>query len=229
METIPTIAVPEEVLFNWQEIADLLADILEVPAALIMRVKEPYIEVFISSLSDGNPYHPGDREILKNSGLYCETVIKTDSRLLVPDALSDPAWAQNPDVKLNMISYLGLPIRAPDGRAFGTICVLDKKPNAYDPSVVTLLEKFRDLIESNLGLVHMNQILGSRNKKLDDVIKELQVLRGIVPICAECHSIRDDHDEWQPFNQYLRSEPGTELSHTICPTCRKKLYPDLSQ
>jgi len=227
METISHLYVPDEVQTNWQDIADLLAEILDVPAALVMRISEPHIEVFISSLSEGNPYHPGDREILHNSGLYCETVIKSQDKLLVPDALSDPEWAHNPDVKLNMISYLGFPIRTPEGHPFGTICVLDNKPNAYNATIIKLLEKFRDFIEYNLGIVHMNQVLGSRNQRLIDTIEELQVLRGIVPICAECHSIRDEHEDWHTFDEYLRSEPGTKLSHTICPTCKKKLYPAL--
>mgnify|MGYP001953189988 CR=1 FL=1 len=71
------------------------------------------------------------RSILFDSGLYCETVIKSGKQLLVPDALADKDWENNPDVELNMISYLGFPILFPDGNPFGTICVLDNKKNAY--------------------------------------------------------------------------------------------------
>ena len=38
-----------------------------------------------------------------------KTVIKTKDKLLVPDALADVDWKNNPDVKLNMVSYLGFP------------------------------------------------------------------------------------------------------------------------
>jgi GAF domain-containing protein len=64
-----------------------------------------------------------------NPGLYCETVMKTRQPLLVPNAVRDEQWQPSPDIKLEMISYLGVPIVCPDGEVFGTICVLDKKPN----------------------------------------------------------------------------------------------------
>lgn len=64
-----------------------------------MRLRDPYIEVFVSSQHKGNPYHPGDKELVWNSGLYCETVIKTKEKLFVPDALADDKWKNNPDVK----------------------------------------------------------------------------------------------------------------------------------
>lgn len=50
-----------------------------------MRLNDPDIEVFVSSKSEGNPYHVGDREHFWGSGLYCESVIKTQDKLLVPN------------------------------------------------------------------------------------------------------------------------------------------------
>jgi hypothetical protein len=95
-----------------------------------MRVEPPNIKVFVSSDSKGNPYEQNEVASL-NTGLYCETVMNTRKPLLVPDALIDEVWKSNPDIKLGMISYLGMPIAWPDGEVFGTICVLDNKENAY--------------------------------------------------------------------------------------------------
>ena len=71
-----TIQVPAQVIQKWQEITDLLAEILHVPAALIMKVEPPNIKVFVSSKSKGNPYERDELACL-NTGLYCETVMKT--------------------------------------------------------------------------------------------------------------------------------------------------------
>ena len=117
--------VPSEIVRKWQEIVDLTAEIMHVPSALIMRVEPPNIKVFLSSETKGNPYEPDEAAPL-NTGLYCETVMKTRQLLLVPDALRDEHWQSNPDIKPGMISYLGVPIVWPDGEVFGTICVLDK-------------------------------------------------------------------------------------------------------
>jgi hypothetical protein len=40
-----SIQVPSDIVRKWQEIVDLLAAIVHVPSALIMRVESPYIKV----------------------------------------------------------------------------------------------------------------------------------------------------------------------------------------
>ena len=124
-----------QIVGDWQRIVDLLAKIVNVPAGLIMRLDQGELEVLVSSQSKGNPYTVGAREIMENSGLYCETVIKSNDILKVPNALIDDAWKNNPDVKLNMISYLGLPLHYPDGNSFGTLCLLDNKENHYSEEI----------------------------------------------------------------------------------------------
>src|ERR1700688_3384510 len=101
-----SIEVPSEIVRKWQEIVNLLAEIMHVPSASIMRVDPPHIKVFVSSTSEGNPCEPGALD----TGPYCETVMKTGQPLLVPDALENEAWKANPHVRLGMISYLGVPI-----------------------------------------------------------------------------------------------------------------------
>ncbi len=147
--------VPGDVVANWQMTINVLAELVQVPAALIMRVHPREIEVFISSESNGNVYEKGEHAPL-DTGLYCETVMSTRQELLVPDALNDPLWNSNPDIELGMISYLGLPLIWPNGDIFGTICILDIKHNAYSKTYRTLLERFRDNIQFSLESVYKN-------------------------------------------------------------------------
>ena len=221
------IEVPLDFLLHWQEIVDILADVVDIPAALIMRYSEPYIEVFVSSERKGNPYKPGDKEHFEGSGLYCETVIKTQQKLLIPSALEDPKWRNNPDIKLGMISYLGYPILLPDKKPFGTLCVLDEKTNEFSQNFEKLMLKFRNLIESNLEMIYMNQILGDKNRRLIDYLFEIQALRGLVPICSHCKSIRDEEQNWHEIEEYILKNPVAEFSHSICPKCMKKYYQDI--
>lgn len=221
--------IPESAQEKWQNIIDIIAELLNIPAALIMRLVESDIEVFIASHSQGNPYHPGDHEHFEGSGLYCETVIKTNGKLLVPNALADNAWKNNPDVKLNMISYLGFPILYPDGKPFGTICVLDNKENAYSDTYEKLIEKFREVIQDELALIHMNAVLGEKNKTLSDYLDEIKVLRGIVPICSSCKKIRDDNGTWNSLESYISKTPDAEFTHGLCPECQKKYFGKYSE
>ena len=213
-------------LNKWQNIVDIVAEIIKVPAALIMRLSESDIEVFISSNSQDNPYKPGDREAFFDSGLYCEAVINSNDKLLVSNAIEDSKWKNNPDIKLNMISYLGYPIRHPNGIPFGTICVLDNKQNKYNESFENLILHFRDILEHQLELLHINKLLGEENKDLSDFILEIKTLRGIIPICAQCKKIRDDEGYWTQVEKYVEDRSSAKFSHGLCGECADDLYGD---
>jgi hypothetical protein len=153
-------------------------------------------------------------------------VIKSKKKLLVPDALVDECWKNNPDVKLNMISYLGFPLFCPDEKPFGTICVLDAKRNEYSAVIEQLMLKLKKLIESQIEQIWTNAILGDKNRRLTDYLMEIQAFRGIVPICSHCKAIRGQHGQWNPIEHYLLKHPVADFSHGICPKCKKELYPD---
>ncbi len=141
--------VSQAMLEKWQDVVNAMARVLHVPAGLIMRVDPPEIEVFVSSVTSGNPYKLGERASL-NTGLYCETVMASRAPLLVHDALREPDWDQNPDIELGMTFYHGLPLEWPDGQIFGTICVLDNEDNQQAAEYRDLLLSFRGLIETDL-------------------------------------------------------------------------------
>jgi signal transduction histidine kinase len=165
----PESPIPAPILEKWQKIVNLMAEMLNVPAGLIMRILGEDIQVFVSSGTTGNPYHPGDSEHFLGSGLYCETVVAKNDELLVPNALLDEAWKNNPDVKFNMISYLGYPILWPDGKPFGTICVLDCKTNSYSEKYKRLVTQFRDVVEIHLEIIYTE---ARRREELERLVDE---------------------------------------------------------
>ncbi|WP_419902791.1 GAF domain-containing protein [Kiloniella sp.] len=142
--------ISDTIFSTWQETIDLLAKVTETPAALIMRAHAKEIEVFAASNNPENVYPKGAKEHL-NSGLYCETVMSTEQQLVVPNALTDPLWDHNPDIKLGMISYCGLPIKWPKGEIFGTICILDSIGRDYSKDQIKLMQMFRNSIELSLA------------------------------------------------------------------------------
>ncbi len=143
--------VEEKLMEKWQRSLDIVAQLFEVPSALIMRVHSRQIEVLVSSASDGNPYKQGEKESLE-SGLYCETVMRTNEQLIVSNALEDENWKDNPDVSLGMIAYLGIPLIWPDGEVFGTICVLDTKTRHFSNLYQSLLWEIKEIIESDFKM-----------------------------------------------------------------------------
>jgi PAS domain S-box-containing protein len=149
MNTLEVIQVPSLTIQKWQEIIDLLAEVLHVPSALIMKVEPPNIRVFVRSESEGNPFERDELACL-NTGMYCDAVLKTRRLLLVPDALADQEWNANPDIKLGMISYMGVPVAWPNGDIFGTICILDSKRNEHSDLYRKFLFQCRDVLQADL-------------------------------------------------------------------------------
>ena len=49
------IIIADEILEKWQNIVNILADLVGVPAALITKIEPPLIEVFRTSASANNP------------------------------------------------------------------------------------------------------------------------------------------------------------------------------
>ena len=77
-----------------------------------------------------------------------------------------------------------------------------------------------------LEIRQANNALHDKNKELRKAISEIKRLRGILPICAQCKRIRDDAGYWHQVELYVREHTDAEFSHSICPDCMRKLYPE---
>ena len=63
--------------------------------------------------------------------------------------------------------------------------------------------------------------------ELKDALRKVKTLSGLLPICASCKKIRDDNGYWNQIESYIQTYSEAEFSHSICPDCAKKLYPDI--
>ena len=57
--------------------------------------------------------------------------------------------------------------------------------------------------------------------------REVQTLRGILPICSFCKKIRNQDDSWESLETYISRRSDAEFSHGVCPECCKTNYPDI--
>jgi hypothetical protein len=53
--------------------------------------------------------------------------------------------------------------------------------------------------------------------------RRIAALEGLLPVCAWCKRIRDEHDVWQPLDTYLSRRAELSLTHGICPDCMGKV------
>ncbi len=84
------------------------------------------------------------------------------------------------------------------------------------------------LIRSTQGaLSQANEKLQSQNAELIEALSQVKELTGLLPICANCHSVRDDNGYWKRIESYICEHTEATLTHSLCPTCAVELYPDL--
>jgi PAS domain S-box-containing protein len=61
--------------------------------------------------------------------------------------------------------------------------------------------------------------------ELRNAISEIETLRSILPLCSFCKKIRDDKGYWEQVDVYIQKHLFADISHSICPECFKKHYP----
>ncbi len=57
--------------------------------------------------------------------------------------------------------------------------------------------------------------------------REIRALEGLLPICSFCKKIRDEAGEWRQLETYISTRSTARFSHTFCPDCGRRHYPDL--
>lgn len=58
--------------------------------------------------------------------------------------------------------------------------------------------------------------------------QEIQTLRGILQVCANCKRVRENATTWITLEDYVRRHTEAELSHGLCTDCMNKLYPEVA-
>ncbi len=89
-------------------------------------------------------------------------------------------------------------------------------------SVFLEMHRQRRLIEEQSAL------LAAKLAALEDALEHIKILRGILPICAQCKRIRNDKGYWEQVEHYICQHSEAGFSHGICPDCLRKDYPELA-
>ncbi len=144
-------------LDKWQRTVNLLAELFQAPAGFLVQYTPEGFQVTISSEQASNPYSAGI-VIEPDVNIFCRKIVETRQQLYVKNAPIDPCWDTNPEVHNDGFkSYLGVPVFWPDGKPFGTFCVMDFKETDYGVTYIELIAQLKDLLESDLSLIEMYQ------------------------------------------------------------------------
>jgi GAF domain-containing protein len=191
----------------------LAAHVCGTPMAMISLVDETrqWFKARVGIRSRGTP-----RNIS-----FCTHAILQANPLIVSNATRDARFAHSPLVTKppRVRFYAGFPLINPDGYILGTLCVADRRPRR-------LTARQRKAMKV-LARQVMAQLEAKRvSSHLAEALRHLKTLRGLLPICAWCKRIRDDHGYWTQVDAYIRAHTHADFTHGICPDClAKELHP----
>ncbi len=153
---------------------------------------------------------------------FCTHTILSEDLLIVEDATADARFAANPLVTSNphIRFYAGAPLIDSGGFGLGSLCVIDREPRRLSPeqrhALQLLARQVVALCECRLA-----------SADLASALREVRKLRGLLPICSHCKSVKNDEGYWRSLEQYLATRTDADLTHGICPNCLEEHYPGI--
>ena len=123
----------------------------------------------------------------------------------------------------------------------GLLQLNDQRKDCFTPELILFLEALAQGIgvalmriqdgtarkKAEEGLQQKALELEKANQELQASLDNVKTLRGLLPICSSCKKIRDDKGYWNQIESYISDHSDADFSHSICPDCVKKLYPEL--
>jgi ligand-binding sensor domain-containing protein len=64
-------------------------------------------------------------------------------------------------------------------------------------------------------------------RRVAEEVARVEILSGLLPICAWCKKVRDDAGYWAQIEQYISARSRLEFTHGICPECASDFRKDL--
>jgi sigma-B regulation protein RsbU (phosphoserine phosphatase) len=81
-------------------------------------------------------------------------------------------------------------------------------------------------VRAGQRVIQLEKSLRERNEEISEALAQVKQLKGLLPICMFCKKIRKDKNYWQQVEEYLVEHTDADFSHSLCPECLEKHYPD---
>lgn len=152
---------------------------------------------------------------------FCNHVIASEAHLAVEDAAKDPRFESNPFVtgEPHISSYLGHPVRGPQGFLLGALCIADDQPRLFNEEDRARLEGLASVVEDlirahdeSAAAARLNKLLlkeTSALKKSSQLLRQAEMVGGIGAweLSLEAGTLR--------FSDQMHALSGLRPSETI--------------
>jgi GAF domain-containing protein len=195
---------------GFDRLAALASKLLRAPVCLVSLV-DGHRQFFKSAIGLQEPWATLRQTPLSHS--FCRHAVATGQPLIVPDARREPDFRDNPAIpELGVVAYLGIPLVTPAGHTLGSFCVIDSVPREWTAEQIDVLDSIAAVVMTEVELRRSMQFAR-------DALAKVRILSGLLPICAWCRQIRDEHGHWRQVEAYIRDHSEADFTHTICETC----------
>ncbi len=164
LRNLALIDTEEEPFFD--RLTAIASDVIGTPVSLVTMVTSTY-QFFKSSRGLPEPWQSQRRTPLTHS--FCQHVVTSGQPLIVEDAREHDLVKNNlaiPD--LNVIGYLGMPLKTEDGWSLGSFCVIDDKPHIWTDDEIAIMTAFGEVVNAEIDA----RGTAYREHRLEDYIKE---------------------------------------------------------
>jgi PAS domain S-box-containing protein len=121
------------------------------------------------------------------------------------------------------------------GTRVETVVTYQGEPRYFDLTVEPLRDAHGDIVGITCAcsdITPMKQGAEERERlirELQEALAQVKVLRGLLPICAACKKIRDEQGQWNSVEKYIHDRTEANFTHSICPECIQRLYPEFAK
>jgi len=149
---------------------DRLADLAQrVLGASVILVSLVDVDRQYFKCCPGLPEPWASRRQTPLSHSFCQYVVASGEPLVVEDARQHPVLRDNLAVRdLNVIAYLGVPLRTPDGHRIGSLCAIEAKPKAWTPNDVAIMG---DLAESIMHEIAVRRLMNGALRQSESELR----------------------------------------------------------
>ena len=121
-----------------------------------------------------------------------------------------------------------IPLRSFDS-IIGILQLNDRRADMITDDDVRFFEDIGRSIGIAFEHERVNQEREELVRELQEAMQKVKTLSGLLPICAHCKKIRVDEDYWEQIESFIEEHSHAEFTHSICPTCIRELYTELTQ
>jgi diguanylate cyclase (GGDEF)-like protein len=160
---------------------------------------------------------------------FCNHVIANSDGLAVEDAAHDPRFADMPQVAEfpKLRSYLGAPLRTPDGYHIGVVCIVSDTPRLFSNQDRDIMRRFADFVMTHIELRQLanhDSLTGVMTRRAFDR-KALDVIR-IYSLDAKPHALALlDIDHFKRINDAHGHACGDAMLKAVADSLRLVVGP----